>query len=83
MSDPLWVEQTVTEISWDELPCEWLLDGSTGMGQGVGIDIGEGVVYTDLAMGPTPGWAELLVTDITWEEMLVTEISWTELSVDA
>lgn len=83
MSDPGWVEQTVTDIAWDELPMDWLLDGSTGMGQVVGIDMGEGVVYLDLMMGPSPGWVEQAVTDIAWTEMLVTDIVWEELAVNA
>lgn len=82
MPSPGWVEETVAEIPWDELPMEWLLD-PTGFGQTIAYSMGEGVLETNLGMAPDPGWAEHPVTAISWTEQPVTSISWTEIQTDA
>ncbi len=61
----------------------WLLNGSTGQGQYVAITIGEGVIETELASGPDPGWQKCNVTAATWAEQAVTPHSWNEVSADS
>lgn len=82
MSDPGWVEQQVTDTAWDEIPVGWMLDGSTGAGLFVGINIGEGVVYTDLAVAPDPNWMAQQVSEGVWQAVQVTDTPWTRLGTD-
>lgn len=78
--NPTWTEIPVTDIEWTEIPVDWLLDGSSGLGLFVGVPTGEGVVYSNLVMGADPGWVAPLVADIAWTPISTTDIPWTEIT---
>jgi len=83
VSSPGWAEVPVTSIQWDEIPIDWLLDGSTGLGQQIAYTMGEIVIDTNLASGGDPGWMECSATPWSATEWSVYQMSWTEIGADA